>query len=90
MRWHPATEHHPFVADSPCSFIVARRTHIPLPLVEAPVAALASLDQAAKQRDPFFGSESLASPIFDPLRGLPEFATLIDDVGLDVAVLAGG
>jgi hypothetical protein len=55
-----------------------------------PVAALASLSQAARQRDPFFGSESLASPIFDPLRGLPEFATLIDDVGLDVAVLAGG
>ncbi len=55
-----------------------------------PVAALASLSQAARQRDPFFGSESLASPIFDPLRGLPEFAKLIDDVGLDVAVLADG
>ncbi len=54
------------------------------------MTALASLAQAAKQRDPFFGPESLASPIFDPLRGLLEFATLIDDVGLDVAVLAGG
>jgi serine/threonine-protein kinase len=54
-----------------------------------PVAALASLGQAARQRDPFFGSESLASPIFDPLRDLPEFTALVRDVGLDDAVLAG-
>lgn len=50
--------------------------------------ALEWLDRAAEVRDPFFASESMASPIFDPLRGKPQFAALVNRVGLDPGVLA--
>ena len=51
-------------------------------------AALEWLDRAADAHDPFFGSEPLASPLFDPLRGDPRFAEIVRKANLDAAVLA--
>jgi serine/threonine-protein kinase len=51
-------------------------------------AALDWLDRAADAHDPFFGSEPLASPLFDPLRGDPRFADVIRKVNLDVDILS--
>jgi TolB-like protein/Flp pilus assembly protein TadD len=51
-------------------------------------AALDWLERAADAHDPFFGSEPLASPLFDPLRGDPRFADVVRKVNLDVDVLA--
>ncbi len=50
-------------------------------------AALDWLDRAADAHDPFFGSEPLASPLFDPLRGDPRFAAVVRKVNLDVDIL---
>ncbi len=49
--------------------------------------ALTWYERAADQRDTFFGSESMASPIFDPLRDNPRFAALLRRVNLDVEAL---
>ena len=51
-------------------------------------SALTWLDRAAEQRDPFFASESMASPIFDLVRADPRFAAVVRRVGLDLARLA--
>jgi serine/threonine-protein kinase len=45
-------------------------------------AAVDWMERAAGARDPFFSSESLASPIFDPLRGDPGFLRVVQTVGL--------
>jgi len=45
-------------------------------------AALDWLDRAADRRDPFFSAESLASPLFDPLRDSPRFHALLHRIGL--------
>jgi eukaryotic-like serine/threonine-protein kinase len=45
-------------------------------------SALAWLNRAAEARDPLFSSESLASPLYDPLRGRPGFNQVLDAVGL--------
>ena len=50
-------------------------------------AALEWLERGVDVRDPFFSSESMASPIFDPLRGHPRFAALLRRVNLDIAAL---
>ncbi len=50
-------------------------------------AALDWLEKAVDAHDPFFGSEPLASPLFDPLRGDPRFADVIREANLDVDVL---
>jgi serine/threonine-protein kinase len=47
-------------------------------------AALDWLERAAHAHDPFFGSEPLASPLFDPLRGDPRFDAVVRKVNLDV------
>jgi serine/threonine-protein kinase len=45
-------------------------------------AAVEWLDRAVNARDPFFNSESLASPIFDPIRGHPGFVGVVQRLGL--------
>jgi hypothetical protein len=50
-------------------------------------AALRWLDRAAEWREPFFASESMAAPLFDPLRGSPRFAALLRRVGFDPTFL---
>src|SRR5688500_6206375 len=49
--------------------------------------ALDHLERAAAQRSPFFASESMASPIFEPLRGSRRFVALVGAVGLDAGRL---
>jgi serine/threonine protein kinase/tetratricopeptide (TPR) repeat protein len=50
-------------------------------------SALRWLSRAAEAHDPFFGSEPLASPLFNPLRGDPRFAAVIRAVNLDLETL---
>ena len=50
--------------------------------------ALALLERAVTERDPFFSSESLAESFFDPVRSDPRFVALVKRVGLDERVLA--
>lgn len=50
--------------------------------------ALRWMMRAAEHRDPFFASESLASPIFDPVRQDPRFGAMLDRVGLSRERLA--
>ena len=45
--------------------------------------ALTHLERAVAQRSPFFASESMASPIFDRLRGSARFQAILRAVGLD-------
>ena len=51
--------------------------------------AMAALNLAARRSDPYFSSQSLASPLLDPLRALPEFRVLIERVGLNADLLIG-
>jgi serine/threonine-protein kinase len=50
--------------------------------------ALTSLERAVAARDPFFSSEPMASPLFDPIRSSPRFGRVIAAAGLDGARLA--
>ena len=52
-----------------------------------PDSAAVWMLRAADARDPFFSSETLALPMFDPLRARPDFETLLDKIGLDPALL---
>ncbi len=49
--------------------------------------ALDWMERGVGRRDTFFGSESLASPIFDPLRSEPRFRAIVERVGLDAVRL---
>jgi serine/threonine-protein kinase len=60
------------------------RIHLGLGDVDA---ALTWLERAAERRDPHFSSETMASPVFDRLRGEPRFLALVGRVGLDPEVL---
>jgi tetratricopeptide (TPR) repeat protein len=52
--------------------------------------ALDWLHRAADAHDPFFGSEPMASPLFDPIRNDPRFGELIAKVNLDPEMLTRG
>ncbi len=51
-------------------------------------AALRWLDRAADAHDPFFGSEPLASPLFDPIRRDPRFAAVVRKTNLNLDALS--
>ncbi len=53
-------------------------------------AAITWMDRAADAHDPFFGSEPLSAPIFEPLRAAPGFAEVARKANLDPARLDGG
>ncbi len=72
------------VAGATGSAAAIARIHLGLGSLDA---ALEWLERAADVRDPFFGSESMGSTLFDPLRGDPRFANLVRRVGLDVNAL---
>jgi serine/threonine-protein kinase len=46
--------------------------------------AMAALHRAVDQRDSFFASEPLFSPLFEALRSRPDFAPFVRRIGLDV------
>jgi serine/threonine-protein kinase len=62
----------------------AARVHLGL---NDAAGALDLLERAAGEHDPFFASESLAEPFFDPVRADPRFAALARRVGLDQRVI---
>jgi serine/threonine-protein kinase len=62
----------------------AARVHLGL---DDTAGALELLERAATERDPFFASESLAEPFFDPVRADPRFAALVRRLGLDQRVM---
>jgi Flp pilus assembly protein TadD len=47
--------------------------------------AIAALQKAAKERDGFFSSEPLGTPLFEPVRRHPAFPALQKELGLDGA-----
>ena len=49
--------------------------------------ALALLERALADHDPFFSSESLSESFFDPLRGDRRFAAIVSALGLDRRIL---
>ncbi len=51
-------------------------------------SAMTWLERAFGVRDPFFHSEGLVSPIWDPVRPDPRFGALIDRLGLERSLLA--
>ena len=62
----------------------AARVHLGL---DDTAGALDLLERAATEHDPFFASESLAEPFFDPLRADTRFAALVRRIGLDQRVI---
>jgi serine/threonine-protein kinase len=48
--------------------------------------ALTLLERAATDRDSFYSSESLAESFFDPIRGDPRFAAIVNRVGVGAAI----
>jgi hypothetical protein len=60
-------------------------SHINLGLGDT-AQALTWLEWAAGARDPFFASEPLSAPIWDPVRKAPRFAQIVKRVGLDSAL----
>ena len=53
-------------------------------------SALEWLERGAERHDSFFTSESLASPLFDPIRTDPRFAAIVASTGLDARVMKAG
>ena len=50
--------------------------------------ALAWLERAVARRDVLFATESLAERVYDPLRGSPRFAAIVQRAGLDPQLAA--
>jgi serine/threonine-protein kinase len=49
--------------------------------------ALVALQRAVLERDEVFGNEAMVTPLYDPLRPLPQFAEILRAARLDVARL---
>jgi Flp pilus assembly protein TadD len=52
--------------------------------------ALVSFQTAVLERDEVFGNEAMITPLYDPIRALPQFADILRAVRLDVARLTAG